>query len=360
MSDKKFMQLALDLAARRLGYTSPNPMVGAVIVKNNKIIAAAYHEKAGLPHAEVKALKAAGREARGAVMYVTLEPCVHFGKTPPCCDAIIASGIKEVVIASKDLNPINYGSGIKKLKKAGIKVRSGVLKEQACYLNRIFFKFITKKMPFIILKTAQSLDGKIASFTGDSQWITSEESRQYVQKLRQEVDAVLVGVNTVLRDNPRLTVRLTPPKKLFKIIIDPHLKTPLKARLFKNAKKVILLTTKQSVSSVKKKILRNKAEIMEVKYTPEGKLDLVEALKRLSMSGITSILVEGGGETLAGFIEKGLFDEIYFFIAPKIIGGRNALTSVEGGGTAEIHNALSFKKYTLKKIGQDLLIKVRK
>jgi diaminohydroxyphosphoribosylaminopyrimidine deaminase/5-amino-6-(5-phosphoribosylamino)uracil reductase len=358
MDDRKYMKMALELAQKRLGFTSPNPCVGAVVVKSGKVISNAFHEKAGFPHAEVKALKLAGKKAKGASLYVTLEPCVHFGKTPPCCDSIVKSGVKKVIIATKDPNPLNNGRGIRRLKEAGIEVVTGILKEEATYLNRCFFKFITEGLPFIFIKVAQSLDGKIATRTGEAKWITSKESRAYVQKLRYRTDAILVGINTIIKDNPRLTCRLTPKKLLTKIIIDPHLKMPLKAKIFKEAKKVIIVTKKGKLTP-KRKILNKKAVIVEVKCNKEGRLNLRQALQKIAKLDVVSIMVEGGGETITNFIREKLFDEIFIFIAPKIIGGEEAPTSVEGKGVSKIKNALYFKDFALERVGNDLLLKLK-
>lgn len=358
MNGEKFMKMALELAEKRAGFTSPNPVVGAVIVKNNKVISAANHCRAGLPHAEIEALKTAGEKARGAKLYVTLEPCVHFGKTPPCADAIIKSGIQEVIVAVKDPNPLNNGRGLRKLRRAGIKVSVGMLKEEAAYQNRAFFKFITQKMPYVIIKAAQSIDGKIATRVGDSKWITSGKSRRYVQKMRREVDAVLVGVKTIIKDNPRLTCRLNPKKLLIKIVLDAELKTLPRAKIFQQAKRVILVT-KKGISADKKEIYRGKAEFVEVNCDKKGRLDLPGALEKIAGYGVVSLMVEGGGETIASFLEKGLADEIFIFIAPKIIGGRLAPTAVEGEGAAKIKSAKCVKDFEATKIGRDLLLKIR-
>lgn len=359
MIDKKYMKMALELAARSTGFTSPNPAVGAVVVKNNRVISSAFHRRAGLPHAEASALRKAGKEARGARLYVNLEPCVHFGRTPPCCDAIIKSGIKETVIAVKDSNPLNNGKGIRKLKKAGIKVITGMFKEEAADLNKTFFKFITKRMPYIFIKVAQSLDGKIATRTGDSKWITSKNSRYYVQKLRQQVDGLLVGVKTIIRDNPHLTCRLKKKKIMTKIIIDPNLRTPPRAKIFKQAKKVIIVTKRTNKFRPEKKILEKKAEIIEVNCHKNGSLNLRQALKEIAKHDIVSLMVEGGGETISSFIREGLADEMFLFIAPKIIGGRCAPTSVEGNGVTRVKDALCFEKFEFEKVGRDLLLKLK-
>ena len=359
MIDKKYMKMALELAARSAGFTSPNPVVGAVVVKNNRVISSAFHRKAGLPHAEASVLKKAGKRAMGAKSYVNLEPCVHFGRTLPCCDAIIKSGIKETVIALKDPNPLNNGKGIRKLKKAGIKVITGILKEEAADLNKSFFKFITKGTPYIFIKVAQSLDGKIATRTGDSKWISSKNSRYYVQKLRQRVDGLLVGVGTIIRDNPYLTCRLKKKKIMTKIVIDPNLRIPPHAKIFEDAKKVIIVTKKTNKFRPEKKILEKKAEIIEVNCHKNGSLNLHQALKEIAKHDIVSLMVEGGGETISSFIREGLADEIFLFIAPKIIGGRRAPTSVEGNGVSRVKDALCFEKFEFEKVGRDLLLKLK-
>jgi len=359
MTDEQYMKLAIALAAKASGATSPNPAVGAVIVKNNKIISSAFHRGAGFSHAEAKALKIAGKKAKGAKLYVNLEPCVHFGRTPPCCDAIIKSGIKKVIIAVNDPNSVNNGKGIKKLRGAGIEVVGGVLKEEALDLNKAFFKFITQKIPYVFIKAAQSLDGKIATYTGNSKWITSKPARNYVQKLRKNVDAVLVGVKTVIIDDPRLTCRLKKKKLMTKIIIDPCLKIPIQAKIFEEAKKVIVLTKKTNKFYSKEKKLEKKAEIIKVGCNSGGNLNLHQALKEIAKRNIISLMVEGGGETIASFVEEALVDEMFIFVAPKIIGGRCALTSVEGRGTAKIKAAPSFKNFEFEKVGRDLLLKLR-
>lgn len=305
-NDEKYMRLALELAEKGRGKTSPNPMVGAVIVKNNRIVGKGYHKKAGTPHAEINVLRQAGKKARGATLYVTLEPCCFFGRTPPCTDAIIKSGIKKVIVATKDPNSLNNGRGIKMLKKHRIAVKTGVLREEARRLNEVFEKYITTGLPFVILKMAQSLDGKIAAKTGDSKWISCEESRRMVHRLRREVDAVMVGANTARIDRPRLK------ESRMKIIV----------RSAKN----------------------------------KGRVDLKRFLRGLAKKQITSVLCEGGGELAWSLLKQGLVDKVLFFIAPKIIGGRNAKTSVEGGGISRVGDAIRLNKIATKNIGSDILV----
>lgn len=301
--DEKYMRIALELAKRGMGKTSPNPMVGAVVVKSKRIVGKGYHRKAGLPHAEIYALKEAGPKARGATLYVTLEPCNSYGRTPPCGPAIFKSGVKRIVVAAKDPNPVNHNKGIKYLKKKGIEVKVGLLREDAERLNEAYNKFITKGLPFVTIKAAMSLDGKIATRTGDSKWISCRRSRQFVKKLRREADAVLVGRNTYLKDRPRL-------------------------------------------KGVKHKVVLGK-----------GRIDLRKALLELAKFGVMHVLIEGGGEVIASAIEKKLVDRIYIFIAPKIIGGRDAITPVEGKGIDKISCALQVCDMQTERIGKDILIK---
>lgn len=307
------MRLALRLAERGRGRTSPNPMVGAVIVKRGKIRGTGYHKKAGLPHAEVYAIRKSARLCKGATLYVTLEPCSHFGRTPPCTDAIIESGIKRVVIAAADPNPLNNGNGIKRLRKKGIQVRVGMLEDEARRLNEVFFKYIRTRFPFVTVKVAQSLDGKIATKRGDSKWISSISSRRYAHRLRSEHDAVLVGAKTFLIDKPKLTNRLYPP------LIE------------KQPKKIILPSSKK-------------------------RADLRKLMRRLGRAGITSVLIEGGGETIASALKAKIVDKVIFIIAPKIIGGRDAKTSVEGDGIELVNDAIGLKDIEINKMEKDIII----
>ncbi len=354
--DKFFMGLALKLAGKGRGRTSPNPMVGAVIVRNNKIVGEGYHRRAGLEHAEIAALKKAGPEAKGATLYVNLEPCNHFGKTPPCTEAIIKSGIKKVVAAMKDPNPVNNGKGNKRLKEAGIRIISGILEQDAEQLNKFFVKYITTGRPFVIVKAAQSLDGKIATRTGESKWISSEESRKFVRELRKQVDAIMVGANTVVKDNPLLTAA-SRAKQPVKIIVDTELRTPVNARILskESPAKVIIAATKKAPKNKIKSFAKLNCEILILKEKNK-KVNLRQLMKELGKREITSVLVEGGGELIGGLVEERLVDKFLFFISPKIIGGRDAITSVEGKGAGIIENSLNLKNTEYKTIGKDLLI----
>lgn len=361
--EEKYMKIALALAKKGFGMTNPNPCVGAIIVRHGRIMGKGFHKKAGLPHAEAIALRQAGKMAKGATLYTNLEPCNHFGRTPPCTEAIIKAGIKKVVIGIKDPNPINKGFGIEKLNRFGIKTKAGILEEECKKLNEVFFKYITKKLPFITVKIAQSLDGKIATSSGDSKWISGEISRRYVHKLRSQVDAVLVGINTVLMDDPLLTNRMSyvvsrrSGKQPIKVIVDSELKTPLNARIFsKESPAPVIIATKKGTPKDKIRILQNKgADIIE---TPNknGNVDLKYLMKELAKREISHILVEGGGEIIASFLKERLADKVLFFIAPKIIGGKDAPTSVEGNGTKNIDKAIKLKDIKFKKFGADYLI----
>ncbi len=356
-----FMKKVLELAEKGRGAASPNPMVGAVLVKNNRIIATGYHTRVGALHAEAVALKKAGPRAKSAELYVNLEPCSHVGRTPPCTDAIIKSGVRKVYSAMIDPNPLNNGRGLEILRKNRIKVSVGILEEEARRLNRAFIKYITKNMPFVTVKTAESLDGKIATRRYDSRWITSGYSRDYGHRLRSEADAVLVGVNTIVKDNPLLTSRRK--RSPIKVILDPHLRVPEDARIFSRRSPSL------SIVAVLKKVLDKKAAIEKIDRLNKkgvlviscpdkaGRIALKGLLKELAGLEIAHLLVEGGGDTVAGFIEAGLVDRVLFFIAPKIIGGRDAVTSVEGRGVDKVKKAIPLKNVEIEKIGCDILVK---
>lgn len=340
-NDERYMQLAIELAKKAEGKTSPNPIVGAVIVKNGKVVGRGYHKKAGLPHAEINALRSAGRNAKNAVLYVNLEPCDHFGRTPPCTDAIIKSGIKKVVIGMQDPNPINSGSGIKKLRKHNIKVISRTLKEKCESINKPYIKFITTGMPYVAVKVAQSLDGKIATKKGDSKWISSEDSRGYVHELRGRADAIMVGAGTVIRDDPLLLCNLSRAKQPVRVIVAGNSKISPKAKIFSTLDKSPVIIAKQGSSAGRR-------------------ADLVKLLKLLGRQNITNILVEGGGELIASLAEKDLIDKLFIFIAPKIIGGRDAKTSVEGSGIDYIKDAIDLNITSVKRFKRDILIEAER
>ena len=356
-NDKYFMLQALELAKKAKGMTYPNPCVGALIVKSDKIIAKGYHQKAGAAHAEVNALKKAGKLARGACMYVTLEPCSTFGKTPPCTHAIITAGIDRVVIATADSNPIHKRKGIKILKKHGIKVDVGVLESEAKKINEDFNKFMKHNKPFITLKIAQTLDGKMATCTGDSRWITSLDSRKIAHELRFRSQAILTGIGTVLSDNPKLTNRLYSNKNNpVRIILDSQLKIPLNANILKdNCPKVIIFTSQKTNQKKYKHLSTLKhVNIIKVKKTAAG-LSLKEILKILDEMNIINILIEAGPKLLSSFVKQDLVDKIIFFIAPKLLADKNAL-GVDTGMKNKISKAISLKNATYKILGDEIML----
>ncbi len=317
--DEKFMRIALGLAELGRGFTAPNPMVGAVIVKNGRIIGAGYHKRAGEPHAEIRAMEDAGWNVEGATMYVTLEPCVHHGRTPPCVDKIIEMGIKRVVIATLDPNPKVHGKGVKKLQEAGIEVRVGVLEKEAKALNEAFFKYMETGLPFVILKLAVTIDGYLADIDGDSRWISSERSRGLVHKLRGEVDGIVVGVNTIIKDDPELTPRHIYPARIpARVILDSKLRTPVASKVLNMPPKTIIVTS-ENHDPQKKKILEDRGA--EIWIVGDEKVDLRLFLEKAGKEGFQSILIEGGAEVASAFIKDGLFDKIYLFYAPKLLGG---------------------------------------
>jgi diaminohydroxyphosphoribosylaminopyrimidine deaminase / 5-amino-6-(5-phosphoribosylamino)uracil reductase len=351
-----YMELAMGLALKAEGLTSPNPMVGAVVVKNGQIIGRGYHQKAGLAHAEVVALDEAGKNAKGATLYVTLEPCAHFGRTPPCVDRIIQSKVRQVIIGMIDPNPLNNGKGVGALKNHKIKVEVGFLEEKLKAMNAAFVKYITRRLPHITVKVAQSLDGKIATRTGESKWITSDKSRDYSHRIRHHYDAIMVGVNTILRDNPKLNGTAA-GKQPVKIVIDSQLSTPQDANIFANNSKVIIVTipSRPGQETENRKILAQKARIMEVK-TKFGQVNLKDMFKNLARLEITSILVEGGGTLIGSLFDEGLVDKVLFFISPKIIGGKDALSSVMGKGISRLDSAVILKNLKLRRFKEDILI----
>ena len=349
------MHEALRIAANARGRTSPNPMVGAVIVKDGRIIAEGWHRQAGTPHAEVHALRMAGDLAKGSTLYVTLEPCSHFGRTPPCANAIVEAGIKKVVAAMSDPNPKVAGRGFQILRDADIEVEVGVCEEEARKLNEVFIKWVTTNKPFVTLKTAMSLDGKIATSTGQSKWITSDASRQRVHELRDTHDAIMVGIGTVLADNPSLTTRIDNGKNPIRIIVDSNARIPLNSNVVtdKQARTIIAVTANAPTARL---VSLNSAGA-EVIVAGEGEqIDLNILMNELARREIISVFVEGGGTLNFSLIEAGLVDIVCAFIAPKIIGGRNALTPVEGNGFENLSDAIKLKEITAEMIDNDILI----
>jgi len=351
-----YMNLAMKLAEKAKGRTSPNPMVGAIVVKDGRIVGKGYHKKAGTSHAEVIALDAAGKKAKGATLYVTLEPCAHLGRTGPCVDRIIKAQVKEVIVGMIDPNPLNDGKGINILKQQRIKVDVGLLEDKLRKLNESFIKYITKRRPFVTVKVAQSLDGKIATKTGDSKWITSDRSRGFAHRLRQNYDAIMVGINTILRDNSKLEAWFS-KKQLIKIVVDSQLSTPPDANIFSKNSSVVIVTLPISPGqeTENRKVLAGKAKILEVKEKA-GQVNLRDMMKKLAQLEITNILVEGGGTLIGSLFDEGLVDKVLFFISPKIIGGKEAISSVMGKGISRIDSAIKLKDLSFKRIGEDFLI----
>jgi diaminohydroxyphosphoribosylaminopyrimidine deaminase/5-amino-6-(5-phosphoribosylamino)uracil reductase len=359
MKDHEFyMAKVLELAKSGWGRTNPNPLVGAILVKNNIIISCGYHQAYGFPHAEVNAIMNNKEKLDDSILYVNLEPCSHFGKTPPCAKAIIETGIKNVVIAMIDPNPKVQGNGVKMLKEAGINVILGVLEKEARKLNEIFITYITKNKPFVIMKSAMTLDGKIASVAGDSKWITGTGSRNYVHELRDRVSAIMVGIQTIIMDNPSLTTRLPHKegKDPIRIIVDSKGRLPLDSQVLNkdNNVRVILATTSQIESKKEQQLLEKGVTIIKADQV-DGKVDLKQVIKKLYELGIDSVLIEGGGMLNASALTAGIVDKVILFIAPKIIGGKSAPTPVEGEGVNFISECLRLHDITIDRIEDDLV-----
>ncbi|HSQ88136.1 bifunctional diaminohydroxyphosphoribosylaminopyrimidine deaminase/5-amino-6-(5-phosphoribosylamino)uracil reductase RibD [Romboutsia sp.] len=355
--EKTYMKLALELAKIGNGKVNPNPMVGAVIVKDNKVIGKGYHQEYGQNHAEVNAINSATEDISGSTMYVTLEPCSHYGKTPPCVEKIIESNVSKVVIASLDPNPLVSGNGVKKLIDAGIEVVTGVLDDENKKLNEVFMKYIVDKKPFVIMKVAMSLDGKIATSSGESKWISCEESRKEVHKLRNIVMGILVGVDTVIKDNPKLTARLENGKNPIRIIVDSNLRIPIDSNVIQNIKEArsIVVTTNKAIKD-KVKTLENKGVEVLIVNEKEGRVDLKDMIDKLGKLNIDSILLEGGSTLNFSALNEKIVDKIQVYIAPKIIGGTDSKTPVGGEGIRHLKDAFKLKDITSKTIGEDILI----
>lgn len=359
--DSKYMSLALRLSKRAEGMTSPNPLVGAIVVKRGKIIGKGFHRKAGLPHGEVEAFLDAerkGHNLKGSTLYVTLEPCCHTGKrTPACVDAIVKRGISKLVVGTLDLNPKVRGNGVKILREKGIDVKVGVLEDRCRETNEAFFKYITTGMPFVILKLAATLDGKIATFTGTSKWIGSETQRKYAHSMRNRVDAILVGIETVIQDDPRLTVRLGKKSshQPTPIVLDSKLRIPIDAKLLNLHKAPIIATTRSGNPRRIEDLEKMGARILFVDPEENGRIDVLKLVKKLGHMDITSVLVEGGSETVASFLKNGIADKVVFFYVPKIIGSEG-ISMVGKLNVSEVKNALSIKKIRVQTIGDEFVV----
>jgi diaminohydroxyphosphoribosylaminopyrimidine deaminase/5-amino-6-(5-phosphoribosylamino)uracil reductase len=382
MNDATYMQLALRLAAKGAGWVSPNPMVGAVVVKEGQIIGRGYHRAYGRPHAEVEALRKAGAAAKGAVLYVTLEPCNHQGKTPPCTQAVLEAGVRRVVIATRDPNPRVNGGGAEFLQAQGVQVEIGLLGDEARRLNEAWFKWVATGLPFVVAKAAASLDGKTATAGGESRWLTGEAARSLGHQLRHELDAILVGVGTVLADDPQLTVRLQGRKRVgqggspdkptadrrpktedrsrdpIRVVLDSRLRLPLSAKLLHldSAAPTWIACTPAAPKDKIRDIRDLGAEVLMLPGEPGGLVALKPLLAELGNRRVQSLLVEGGAETLGSFFDQRLVDKFYFFYAPKILGGKTAPGMLAGQGVKHLGNALQAKDLHVRKLGPDLLV----
>lgn len=355
--DEYYMGLAISLARKGIGKVNPNPMVGAVIVKDNKIIGTGYHERYGGKHAEINAIENSRQSLNGSTMYVNLEPCSHFGKTPPCVDKIIESKINKVVISSLDPNPLVQGKGVKKLRDAGIEVKVGVLDKENKKLNEVFLKYIKNKKPFVVMKVAMSLDGKISTTTGQSKWISCDESRRYVHKLRSQVMSILVGINTVIKDNPMLDCRLENGKNPIRIIVDTTLKIPIDSKIVSSSKSIrtIVVTTKNANRNVMKLLEDKGVEILTVNLK-NNLVDLKEMINKLGELNIDSILIEGGSSLNFSAINENIVDKIQVYVAPIILGGESSKTPIGGQGVDDIKEAFKLHRLEYKQVGSDILI----
>lgn len=355
MQENKYMYLAIELAKKGLGFVNPNPMVGAVVVKDGKIISTGYHEKYGCPHAERNALEKCSEEARGADIYVTLEPCCHFGKNPPCTDIIIEKGIKNVYAGSDDPNTLVGGKGFEILKKHGINVKTHVLKEECDAINKPFFHYITTKTPYVVMKYAMTADGKIACESGDSRWVSCEKARELVQKYRFMYSAIMVGVNTVITDNPMLTCRIEGAPPLIRIICDTHLRTPVTSNIVKTAAQIptiIAVSQDEDFGEKELEMLKYGVELVKVPLN-NGHIDLKELMLNLGSKGIDSILLEGGGYMNFSALKAGIVNEVKVFISPKIVGG--SCSPVSGAGVDKMADCFNLRLDNTEIIGEDIL-----
>ncbi len=357
--DEKWMRLALKLAAK--GFTPPNPMVGCILVQNGALIGQGFCPMAGQPHAEVFALRDAGLLAAGSTAYVTLEPHNYHGKTPPCTDALIRAGVARVVVATLDTNPRINGQGIEQLREAGIETLVGVMEREARKLNEAFFYFHERSAPFVTLKAAMTLDGKIATRTGHSRWVTSQKAREFSHGIRARSGAVMVGVNTLLADNPALTARLSPasPRQPLRIIVDSRLRIPPQSQAvsLSNLQTPLLIATSLNANSENEtRLKRSGVEVLRLPETLEGRVSLPALMKELVAREVISVLVDGGGELHAALLKEGIANKILFFIAPKIAGGASSPTAVGGEGVSLMSDAYQVERLTAKRFGADILL----
>lgn len=354
---EEYMRLALELAARGRGYTSPNPMVGCVVVRDGKVISQGYHERYGEYHAERNALLRCPVDPAGSDLYVTLEPCCHYGKTPPCTEIIISSGIRRVFIGAADSNPLVGGKGIRILKEAGIEVETGILEEECRRQNEVFFHYIENKAPFVAMKYAMTLDGKIACVNGSSNWVTGEESRAYVHELRHQYMGIMVGIGTVLADDPLLNCRRDGGRDPLRIVCDSRLNIPLESQLVKTAGDIPLLVAAAAESGFpKEKAEQLRQAGAEVWFSSGSQVNLSELMDFLYEKKVDSILLEGGGTLNASALEAGIVQRVFGFIAPKLVGGAGAKSPVEGVGVLAMADAWQLEKTEIMGFGEDYCI----
>lgn len=354
--DEHWMRQALRLAEKGRGRTSPNPMVGAILIKEEKVIGEGYHVKAGESHAEIIALNKAGGEAKGATLYINLEPCAHYGKTPPCAPKVIESGVARVVVGMEDPNPLVNGKGLEILRNAGLEIQVGILEKECHRLNEAYCKYILKKEPFVILKIAATLDGRIATREGESKWISGEASRRLVYRLRDQVDGVLVGIGTILRDDPMLTARVKGGRDPYRIILDSRLKIPEGAKVIgDNPSKLIVITSEFAHRDKREKLEKKGIQVIVLDSETE-KINLKSCLSKLGEMGIMSLLVEGGSQVNGSFLDKGLVDKFLIFLAPKLLGDPQALGMFRGKGFSKLQDSLILREVKIRRIGEDIFI----
>lgn len=354
--DEKYMKMALSLAKRGIGYTRPNPMVGAVLVKNNKIIGEGWHKKFGGPHAEVNCFQSCHEDTTGATLYVSLEPCSHYGKTPPCVDLVIRKKVGRVVVAMKDPNPLVAGRGIEKLKKAGISVTVGVMEKEARRLNEIFIKYITTHKPFVLYKAAMSLDGKIACANGESQWISSEESRNEAHKLRGAYAGIMVGAGTVKADHPLLTTRIEGLPDPLRIIVDGNLTIDPAEKVLTEKGHAVIITTSEADPEKRKVLEKQGVTILIADDSERGKVNLPLAMEKLGELGIDGILLEGGGTLAFDALNAGIVDKVRLYMAPIMIGGVKAPGLLGGEGVTHLKDAFRLHQLSVSSKGPDIVI----
>jgi diaminohydroxyphosphoribosylaminopyrimidine deaminase/5-amino-6-(5-phosphoribosylamino)uracil reductase len=359
MKHEAYMRMALDLAAKGAGYVAPNPMVGAVVVKDDRIVGRGYHQALGAPHAEVNAINDAGEMAREATLYVTLEPCHHYGRTPPCTRKVLEAGIRRVVVAMADPNSHVTGGGNAFLSAQGVDVIVGVCEPDALRLNESFVKFIKSQSPFVVLKMAATLDGRIATRTGDSRWVTGPQARALVHQLRHEMDAVMVGIGTALADDPELTTRLEKGRGIdpIRIVLDTHLSLSPKARMLNqmSASETIIVCGADAAKEKKMRLQDKGAGILEVPLS-DGRIDMKPLVAQLGARGITSLLIEGGAQVAGSALEAGIVDKLWFFYAPKLLGGGDGIPLCAGKGPEKMNDCLQLHGTKVGRAGDDIVI----